>query len=249
MAEKILITLEVNDADLDQLQTELDKTGASFKKVQSEADKTGTSLKDVGDNGGAIAVLDSLTGGLATRIRDAAEASKLFNVSLKGTRAALIATGVGAFVVALGAIVAYWDQIVDFVKQTEKHLQQSVDLAQANLTTLESQLAVLEKQMEFNRLQGKANEELQEQQKVLLEQIQAQNDAYLDGLEKQLTRLKATQTEVSLWDSLVANAQLFFGLDVTRGAELVKERELAIRELEQAINGAKQKAIDLDIAL
>ena len=88
-----------------------DKLTKSFKEVDKQAEKTSKSVDDVAGNGGAIAVLDSLTGGLATRMKDAYEATKLFNFSLKGTKTALIATGVGAFVVLLGAAVAYWDDI------------------------------------------------------------------------------------------------------------------------------------------
>lgn len=40
---------------------------------------------------------------------------KTFITSLKGMKAALLATGIGALVVALGTIVAYWDDIKGFV--------------------------------------------------------------------------------------------------------------------------------------
>jgi len=88
-----------------------DKLNDSLKTTQKESKKTSESIQEVTGNGGAIAILDQLTGGLATRFRDAFEATKLFNLSLKGTRTALIATGIGALVVALGAVVAYWDDI------------------------------------------------------------------------------------------------------------------------------------------
>ena len=86
------------------------------------------SIKETLDNGGAVALLDTVTGGLASRTRDAFEATKLFNFSLKGTKTALIATGIGAFVVALGLVVAYWDDIVDFITQANAKLQKQIDL-------------------------------------------------------------------------------------------------------------------------
>ena len=61
---------------------EVNKLDDSFKKLDKETEKTSKGLKDVGENGGAIAILDSLTGGLASRMRDAFEATKLFNISL-----------------------------------------------------------------------------------------------------------------------------------------------------------------------
>ena len=84
-------------------------------------------FEEVTKNGGAIAILDQLTGGLASRVSDSFEATKLFNFSLKGMRTALIATGVGAFVVALGVIVTYWDEITDFISGASKKLQEYID--------------------------------------------------------------------------------------------------------------------------
>lgn len=110
------------NVDTGQAVKDVDKLDDSFKNLDNQTEKTSSSLKDVGENGGAIAILDSLTGGLATRVRDAYEATKLFNFSLKGTSKALIATGVGAFVVALGVIVAYWDDITEAISGANKEL-------------------------------------------------------------------------------------------------------------------------------
>ena len=70
---------------IDKLSGSIDKQKQSVKnltKEQKSSNKVGEStLGSVRDNGGAISVLDSVTGGLATRVRDAAEATKLFNFS------------------------------------------------------------------------------------------------------------------------------------------------------------------------
>ena len=115
-------------ANTDQAEAEMKSLAKSIDKVGDEAVKTKTSIKDVGDNGGAIAVLDSLTGGLATKMRDVGEATKLFNFSLKGTRTALIATGIGAFVVALGLVVAYWEEIEELIIGANKELKKQLGL-------------------------------------------------------------------------------------------------------------------------
>jgi len=122
MAVEKVINVKVNDSDLQGLNSELQKTAQSFDKVDKEAKQASASVDEVTKNGGAIAILDQLTGGLATRFRDAYEASRLFSFSLKGMRTALIATGIGALVVALGLVVAYWDDIVDFVTQANEKL-------------------------------------------------------------------------------------------------------------------------------
>ena len=80
-------------ADVSQAEAQAEKLAGSFKEVDQQAEKASKSIDDVAGNGGAIAILDRLTGGLATTLKDAYESSKLFNGSLKATRAALIATG------------------------------------------------------------------------------------------------------------------------------------------------------------
>ena len=95
--KQIIIT-----ADTDQAVGEVNKLDKSLEKVGNESKKADSQLKKVGDNGGAIAVLDSLTGGLATRIRDAAEASKLFGATTKATTVATTAQA-GATTAQAGA--------------------------------------------------------------------------------------------------------------------------------------------------
>ena len=72
------------NVDTKEAVHETDKLAKSFDKLDKEAEKTSKSVDDVAGNGGAIAILDQLTGGLATRFKDAYEATKLFNFSLKG---------------------------------------------------------------------------------------------------------------------------------------------------------------------
>lgn len=253
MAQEVVIRLKVDgDTDINQLQRELEKTAKSFNEVQGEAQETSSSLKKVGENGGAIATLDNLTGGLASRVRDAAEATKVFNFNLKGTRTALIATGIGAFVVALGLVVAYWDDIVDFVKQTNEALQEQVDLAKGIQSTLEAELGLIESQIKFNEKQGIVNEELQKQRIEINKKIQKANELELDGLRHQLARLNATNEELGIWTAIRFEfARMFGGADglAAEATKQANKRLLAVKELEAAILAAEQKAIDLDIAL
>jgi len=111
------------DVQTEEGRKELEKLRKEFENVEDQAKKTDKSVDDVASNGGAIAILDQLTGGLATRLRDAYEASKLFNFSLKATRGALIATGIGAFVVALGVVLTYWEDISDAIDGADDELE------------------------------------------------------------------------------------------------------------------------------
>lgn len=74
---------------------------------------------------GARQVLDEATGGLASRVKNVAtgiaamgkSATKAFKAAIAGAsgmKKALLATGIGAIVVALGTVVAYWEDILEF---------------------------------------------------------------------------------------------------------------------------------------
>jgi hypothetical protein len=75
---------------------------------------------------GARAVLDEATGGLASRVKNVAtgiaamgkSATKAFKAAIAGAsgmKKALIATGIGAIVVAVSALVAYWEDFVGWL--------------------------------------------------------------------------------------------------------------------------------------
>jgi len=139
-------SLQGLNKEIDKVQDSTSDLSHSLDDVSESGDKASSSLENVAGNGGAMAILDSLTGGLATRLRDAYEATKLFNVSLKGTRTAFIATGIGAIVIALGTIVAYWEEITDFITGASDALKDNLEGNKRILTELDHQVAQLELQ-------------------------------------------------------------------------------------------------------
>lgn len=151
--KEIGVVAKVDDSEVKQL-------GKSLNKVDDEAKKVSKSMDDVAGNGGAIAILDELTGGLATRLKDAFEASKLFNISLKGTRTALIATGIGAFVVALGAVVAYWGDIKDFITGANRELERQLGYLGELSEEQQHTLAILNASDAVLKEQGKSQSEI-----------------------------------------------------------------------------------------
>jgi hypothetical protein len=251
MAVTKIVNIKVNETGLDEINKDLVSLDKNINKVDDSSKDASKGLKDVGENGGAIAVLDSLTGGLATRIRDAAEASKLFNFSLKGMRTALIATGIGAFVVAVGLVVAYWDEIKIALSDTNFLLGKQIENLEKVSDSLNSQITILDKRMELNKLEGKSNEELQKQKIQLLKQEQAINGTLIEKLEWQLENEKALAREVTLWERIKIEALRV--IDPTKAAalEAVSQLENTERtfELQQKINESKAKQVDLEIAI
>ena len=140
MADKIVkITFEIDGLEqsvtniddakvaLQQLETQAKKAGDAADTAADDFDKLGTESKNAGEAGeGAISVLDEATGGLASRFKNVIGGIGKMGTALKtsfkagikgatGLKTALVATGIGALVVALGLIVQYWDDIVGLV--------------------------------------------------------------------------------------------------------------------------------------
>tara|TARA_R110000782_G_scaffold150690_1_gene243395 strand:+ start:8395 stop:9984 length:1590 start_codon:yes stop_codon:yes gene_type:complete len=228
--KEVDVFVNVNDKDLKTLNSDLGKTEQSFKDVQTEANKTSKSVDNVASNGGAIAILDQLTGGLATRFKDAFEASKLFgtatkattvattaqagattaqagattaataankgfNISLKATKTALIATGIGAFVVLLGLTVAYWSDIKDFINGTNAALNRQIDLQSKVVDELERGLKSLDSTGESLKRQGKTEKEIRDLKKEKLAIIINERKAEIELERTRLVGLKKLRTE------------------------------------------------------
>ena len=228
--EKKIIEVEVREKGLDELNADLAKTEQSFKDVDKAADKTNKSVDDVASNGGAIAILDSFTGGLATRMRDAYEASKLLNFSLKGMRTALIATGIGAFVVALGLIIAYWDEIVELINGANKALQVQIDKGKDLAEQTEFELDLLREKQKLLELQGKSTEANLALQKELTEQQIKDNEVQIERLKTQLAYEESKAVELSFIEKILLSQGIISGID-EETLNTLEERKKAIDEL------------------
>jgi len=86
-------------------------------------------LESIVKNGGAMGILNDLTGGLAMKFKDAYESIQLSNNGLKGMKAAIAATGIGLLVVAVGAIAANWEDIVAYIEESNTDLAIQQNLA------------------------------------------------------------------------------------------------------------------------
>lgn len=195
MAQELVLKVRVEGDKITILEQDLERASKKFDKVEKSAKQTTTTLKDVGENGGAIAILDSLTGGLATKIRDAAEASKLFNNSLKSTRTALIATGIGAFVVALGTVVAYWDDTVDFITGANQELERQQRILQKQDELAQHQNELLRAKEGSLKRQGVSQTEYNNMLIDELENLIKIQEQELENEKRRLAELKAIREE------------------------------------------------------
>jgi hypothetical protein len=136
MAIEKVVNVKVKEQGFDDLNAKVQRLENSLEDLEQQNDSLRSSLSNSGksvlDNGGAMGILNEVTGGLAMTVKDAVEATDLFTKStkaqttfqkiqtavmgtstgaLKAFRIALIATGIGAIVVALGLLIANFDKV------------------------------------------------------------------------------------------------------------------------------------------
>lgn len=80
--------------------------------------------------------------------------------ALSGVKGALLATGIGALVVALGVIVAYWDDIKGAVSGVSAEQKKLNEDSKANLQTQQDKLTAISAQENILKLQGKSEKEI-----------------------------------------------------------------------------------------
>jgi len=202
MAEKKIIDVEVRESGLDELNADLQKTEQNLKDVKDQSGNASKGVDDLAGNGGAIAILDQLTGGLATQMKNAYESTRLFNVSLKATRGALIATGIGALVVSLGLVVAYWDDIVDFISGANKSLERQIELQETLLGFHDDEIAILEAQKSLLEAEGKSTDAIIQKIKDKIQLRIDDAELLIGDLQLQLEKEKSVANEYSWYQKI-----------------------------------------------
>lgn len=169
---------------------------ASEKLGNVQEDLTDTVTK----NGGAMALLNQLTGGLAQQFKDSYEAIAVTNKNLKGFRGALLATGIGAAVLAVGFLATNFDKVKEALlgvtaeqkKFKETQIESNVAAKQASQSLRSLRKVVLdETASQSARRQalmklGETAKELNDvtlEQEDLLEKVTAATDPYIKAVE------------------------------------------------------------------
>lgn len=130
------IIIDVTDNGMEQATDKANALANATKRAGEESEEMSKSMSSTAnsvlENGGAMGLLNDLTGGYAMMVKDAVEASVLFTKSqklaaiqqkaytlimgtstgaMKAFRIALISTGIGAIVVAVGLLIANFDKV------------------------------------------------------------------------------------------------------------------------------------------
>ena len=220
------------------LGIESEKLG-QFEQRAASAIAFGIGLKDLSE--GYKQIADSTV--LAT-----AKAKIFGNVS----KQALIATGVGAFVVALGLVVAYWDEITAAISGSNNELETQNDLLRQQITDGDVQLELLKLNLQATQLRGDSDEEIV---KSLRKQLLLQQEQYTQLIENLTLQLETEQTQarqVTFWEKIklgAAQAIGGVGLYAKTLADAVNPNTERAEELQQKLNEARKASAGITVQL
>ena len=186
MAEEVKIIFEIEGiqqsvSSVEELQAALKGVDKQAKKTEAGVEGVADAAKDMGKSAeeagkaseGALKVVDEATGGLGTKVKEVGggllamgkKAVSAFKGAVQGANAmgkALIATGIGAIVVALSLIVAYWDDIVGAISGVSAEQKQLLADTQAEAQARQDALSATESSENSLKLQGKSEREIRD---------------------------------------------------------------------------------------
>jgi hypothetical protein len=256
-AQKILADKAAN------IKNELKLEKIGLRELNAEKRNASLATKDLTNDelnsSKVIKFLDKLTGGLATTFKKVYEGSiesakgiMSFVGGLSNMKKALLATGIGALVVALGVIVSYWDEINEFINGGNKKLETQQGKINEQIQTQGVQLDLLKQQLAIEELKNGESPKLTAEYRKQLVIQREQNLALLENLQTQLELEESKNKEVSFWEKtkILAAGLISPSLQAAEiGKSLNKNSERSI-ELTNKINEAKKKTgtIDLELA-
>lgn len=239
MAIEKVVNIVVKEQGLDAINkkvVKLDHSIDDLKGSQSSLTKTmGDSSNAILENGGAMGLLNDATGGMAMTVKDAVEATWLFTKgtalsttaqkvytlvvgtttgALKALRIALVATGLGALVVALGFVIS---KIMEMESATEKmeRAQRKLNSAfEASNQIYKDQIELIDTVTKSNTLRakiaGKSEKELREIEKQGTEEkFKALKEEQTRLLALQAQKGKSVEDQKKINDALLKNSAEF----------------------------------------
>lgn len=254
MARKI-VEVELKAVGADKAVQEINEVTQSLNQLEKQEQKNTQETESLTDsvttNGGAMGILNELTGGMAQRFKDSYEALALTNKGLTGLKGALLATGIGAAVIAVGYLVANFRDVqiaLGIIDPKMEKLNETMD--EANVAAHEAARGLQTLQriiLDTTRSEEVRESALKELSKTVVEL----NDVNLDqvGALKQVVAMTAPYIKATM---ARAKADAFAKLIAEEQAELIKNRAVATREYNEEVAGGVNifnAAVHRDFAL
>lgn len=193
MNEELLISITAN---LDNLSKGMEQVKAQTKDLDKNlqatgkgVDKTADGFKRINKSSALMQGLSKATGGLSDNLIDVVNGLKLSTVGARAFSTALIATGIGALVVALGLVVAYWDDIVKFATGYDNALGRQLEKQKEKGDAVAHELDLLNKSDATLELQGKTQIEINKLKQEAIEKVIEQRRQELELAKTQLENL------------------------------------------------------------
>lgn len=214
-----------------------------FEEKAASAIAVGLGIKDVSE--GFVQ--------FTTVMKKSGVAAKLFGSTVNR---ALLATGIGAFIVALGTIIAYWDDITEAVGGASKETKDFLKQQEAVTEEANAQLELLESQEAQLKLQGKTEEQILQMKIAQTDEIIAQLE-----LQKQASKevadeeIKNTSRVMAFFQSAgfgTPGASLvgsLLGYDAKGVAQIAQKGQEQIDEIEKQLNQIREKRAQYLLAL
>jgi len=241
--------------------------GTSIQRIKvegaEEAKKEITSVQGALDafnettdeNRDAVSLLDKATGGAITSFKrfqkgvtQGIVAVKGLSKSFKGMKTALIATGIGAFVVALGLVVTYWDDIVDFITGASEEQQKLNDKADRTVELLDQSLGILEQQISIAKLRGESAKDLvKELRKELLLQQEILNKE-IERRTEQLEQQKLDDSKLTFMENLNVGFNMVFNTQkgINNLIKFQNDESEEQKKKQNEITKLKSKSLSID---
>ena len=174
------------DKNIDDIGKSVKKTSNGFSDLFKEGNK-------------GFEALDSITGGYAEEILDLGSSlANSFKIGVAGARAlsiALVATGIGAFIVLLGLVIAYWKEIKGAITGISPELDKQKKLLEDQGVEQQHIVDLLNASDNILKLQGKSQIQINNLKIKELTTLFEIKKANLDILKTQLEGAK-TQEKV-----------------------------------------------------
>ena len=187
--------------DIKDLNEEIGKTVSTNKyqalgqvgsTISTGFASAAASLKLFGESGEGIGEVVDNVMGLGQAWSAAKEGVKAFGqsskIAIQGMGKALVASGIGALVVALGAIVAYWDEIKAAISGVSSEQEKLLENQKQSTEASQKQLDSISKQENILKLQGKSEKEILQMKVSATKQV-------ITGLEAQLQSQKTIKQQ------------------------------------------------------
>jgi len=274
MAIEKVVNITTNLKGADKANQQVEKLNSNLKKVKATTGEVTTGMRDSGnailENGGAMGILNDLTGGYAMTVKDAVEASVLFTEgttiattaqkiytlavgtttgALKALRIALITTGIGAIIVLLGIFISKMAESAEATEEQKRQqealneaLKRTSELYKQNIKDLQD---VTNERILRAKIAGKSESELRKIEKDGRDERYKNYLAERNRLTEQLNDRKLSAENIkSINDQLTANQKEYFAsVDADRIKDLEGELSV-IEQRRQALEDARQKELE-----